>query len=170
MQKQIKYFNTYEIKDLKDMLLKTVARNSNKVAFKIKTDDGKIVNKTFKEFKEDVEGLTTKLIKMNLKNKRIAVMGKNSYSWAISYLSATIIGVVVPIDKESTDGNVVDFINKSRAEALIADDKYLKRIKLLEKNLINEITFLSTEKKSTKYLNIFSLIDERKRNDFKLRT
>ena len=167
MQKQIKYFNTYEIKDLKDMLLKTVARNSNKVAFKIKTDDGKILNKTFKEFKEDVEGLTTKLIKMNLKNKRIAVMGKNSYSWAISYLSATIIGVVVPIDKESTDGNVVDFINKSRAEALIADDKYLKRIKLLEKNLINEITFLSTEKKSTKYLNIFSLIDERKRNDFK---
>ena len=167
MQKQIKYFTTYEIKDLKDMLLKTVARNSNKVAFKIKTDDGKIVNKTFKEFKEDVEGLTTKLIKMNLKNKRIAVMGKNSYSWAISYLSATIIGVVVPIDKESTDGNVVDFINKSRAEALIADDKYLKRIKLLEKNLINEITFLSTEKKSTKYLNIFSLIDERKRNDFK---
>lgn len=91
-----------------------------KSAFKIKTDDGKIVNKTFKEFKEDVEGLTTKLIKMNLKNKRIAVMGKNSYSWAISYLSATIIGVVVPIDKESTDGNVVDFINKSRAEALIA--------------------------------------------------
>lgn len=167
MQKQIKYFNTYEIKDLKDMLLKTVARNSNKVAFKIKTDYGKIVNKTFKEFKEDVEGLTTKLIKMNLKNKRIAVMGKNSYSWAISYLSATIIGVVVPIDKESTDGNVVDFINKSRAEALIADDKYLKRIKLLEKNLTNEITFLSTEKKSTKYLNIFSLIDERKRNDFK---
>ena len=167
MQKQIKYFNTYEIKDLKDMLLKTVARNSNKVAFKIKTDDSKIVNKTFKEFKEDVEGLTTKLIKMNLKNKRIAVMGKNSYSWAISYLSATIIGVVVPIDKESTDGNVVDFINKSRAEALIADDKYLKRIKLLEKNLINKITFLSTEKKSTKYLNIFSLIDERKRNDFK---
>lgn len=167
MQKQIKYFNTYEIKNLKDMLLKTVARNSNKVAFKIKTDDGKILNKTFKEFKEDVEGLTTKLIKMNLKNKRIAVMGKNSYSWAISYLSATIIGVVVPIDKESTDGNVVDFINKSRAEALIADDKYLKRIKLLEKNLINEITFLSTEKKSTKYLNIFSLIDERKRNDFK---
>lgn len=167
MQKQIKYFNTYEIKDLKDMLLKTVARNSNKVAFKIKTDDGKIVNKTFKEFKEDVEGLTTKLIKMNLKNKRIAVMGKNSYSWAISYLSATIIGVVVPIDKESTDGNVVDFINKSRAEALIADDKYLKRIKLLEKDLTNEITFLSTEKKSTKYLNIFSLIDERKRNDFK---
>lgn len=167
MQKQIKYFNTYEIKDLKDMLLKTVARNSNKVAFKIKTDDGKIVNKTFKEFKEDVEGLTTKLIKMNLKNKRIAVMGKNSYSWAISYLSATIIGVVVPIDKESTDENVVDFINKSRAEALIADDKYLKRIKLLEKDLTNEITFLSTEKKSTKYLNIFSLIDERKKNDFK---
>ena len=167
MQKQIKYFNTYEIKDLKDMLLKTVARNSNKVAFKIKTDDGKIVNKTFKEFKEDVEGLATKLIKMNLKNKRIAIMGKNSYSWAISYLSATIIGVVVPIDKESTDGNVVDFINKSRAEALIADDKYLKRIKLLEKNLTNEITFLSTEKKSKKYLNIFSLIDDRKRNDFK---
>ena len=167
MQKQIKYFNTYEIKDLKDMLLKTVTRNSNKVAFKIKTDDGKIVNKTFKEFKEDVEGLATKLIKMNLKNKRIAIMGKNSYSWAISYLSATIIGVVVPIDKESTDGNVVDFINKSRAEALIADDKYLKRIKLLEKDLTNEITFLSTEKKSKKYLNIFSLIDERKRNDFK---
>ena len=90
MQKQIKYFNTYEIKDLKDMLLKTVARNSNKVAFKIKTDDSKIVNKTFKEFKEFIS-------KGNVIDLAVGVIIGGAFSKIVSSLVNDIIMPLIGI-------------------------------------------------------------------------
>ena len=79
MQRKINFFDTYEIKDLKDMLYKTTLKNQNKVAFRLKDIEGKIVSKTYLDFKNDVEALGTKLIEMGFKDKRIAVIGKNSY-------------------------------------------------------------------------------------------
>ena len=132
MQKKINYFDTYEIKDLKDMLNKTTVRNANKIAFKLKDTDGNIINKTYKDFEKDVETLGTILINKGLKNKKIALMGKNSYEWAISYLASTIIGIVVPIDKESSDGNIQEFLNVSKSDAIIADTKYLDRLENIQ--------------------------------------
>ena len=128
MRKPINYFTTYEIDDLKDMLEKTANINGEKPAFKVKDENGKIINKTYREFKEDVQNLATKLIEMGMQKQRIAIMGKNSYSWAISYLAVTIIGIVVPIDKEASNENVKEFLNVSNAKAIIADDKYLNKI------------------------------------------
>ena len=124
MQRKINYFDTYEIKDLKDMLYKTTIRNQNKVAFKLKDNEGKIVNKTYLDFRKDVEALGTKLIEMGLKNKRIAIIGKNSYEWAVSYLACVVVGIVVPLDKESSDENIKEFLNSSKADAIISDTKF----------------------------------------------
>ena len=159
MQRKMDYFDTYEIKDLKDMLYKTTIRNENKIAFKLKNTEGKIINKTYKDFCKDVEALGTKLIEMGLKNKKIAVIGKNSYEWAISYLACTIIGVVVPIDKESSDENIKEFLSSSKADAIIADTKYLDRLENinLDKNII-KIDMQNT----LKYKNLIYLIDEGK--------
>ena len=159
MEKKINYFKTYEIEDLKDMLEKTAQRNEKKVAFKLKNENGKIVNKTYGEFKKDVENLSTKLINMGLKDKRIAVMGKNSYNWAISYLSATIIGIVVPIDKEASNENIKEFLNVSEAEAMIADSKYLNEISKFQKELKKE-TILIDMQNTSKYLNLKYLLDD----------
>ena len=78
LKKQINYFTTYEIDDLKDMLEKTANINREKPAFKVKDENGKIINKTYREFKEDVQNLATKLIEMGMQKQRIAIMGKNS--------------------------------------------------------------------------------------------
>lgn len=159
MEKKIKYFKTYEIEDLKDMLEKTVNKNGKKTAFKLKDNNGKIINKTYIEFKNDVESLATKLIDLGLKNERIAVMGKNSYKWAISYLASTIIGVVVPIDKEASKENIKDFLNTSNSKAIIADDKYLNEIFEFKDELKNE-TLLIDMQNTSKYINIEDLIKE----------
>ena len=70
--------------------------------------------------------LGTSLINLGLKDENIAVIGKNSYNWAVSYLAATIVGVVVPIDKELQSNDVINFLNVSSAKAILGDDKYLK--------------------------------------------
>ena len=142
MKKKINYFKTYEIEDLKDMLEKTANQNKTKTAFKIKDNNGKIINKTYMDFKKDVQSLSTKLIQMGMKNQRIAVMGKNSYSWAISYLAGTIVGIVVPIDKEASNENIKEFLNVSNAKAIISDDKYLNEIFGFKSELKNEIKLI----------------------------
>lgn len=159
MQRKINYFDTYEIMNLKDMLYKTTLRNQNKVAFRLKDNEGKIVNKTYLDFRKDVEALGTKLIEMGLKDRRIAIMGKNSYEWSVSYLACVIIGIVVPIDKESSDDNIKEFINKARADAIIADTKYLDRI---EKIKINKKLIKIDMQNTLKYTNFGYLIDDGK--------
>ena len=135
MRRPMDYFETYEIEDLKDMLIKTTEKNGNRVAFKVKEHTGIIKDKSYTDFKADVIALSTKLMKMGYSNKRIAIMGINSYGWAVSYLAATIIGIVVPIDKESSMDNVKEFLNTSKAEAIIADSKFLDKIVELKKLL-----------------------------------
>ena len=162
MKKNINYFKTYEIEDLKDMLEKTSNQNGKKTAFKVKDNNGKIINKTYIDFKNDVQNLATKLIEMGMQNQRIAVMGKNSYSWAISYLAATIIGIVVPIDKEASVGNIKEFLNVSNSKAIIADDKYLNEIFEFKSELKNE-TILIDIQNTSKYTNLSDLITEGKK-------
>ncbi len=162
MQRKINYFDTYEIKNLKDMLYKTTLRNQNKVAFRLKNNEGKIVNKTYLDFRKDVEALGTKLKDMGLKNKRIAIIGKNSYEWSISYLACVIIGIVVPLDKESSDENIIEFLNASRADAIIADTRYLDRITKFESKITNRLIKIDMQN-TLKYTNFGYLIDDGKR-------
>ena len=162
MKKKINYFKTYEVEDLKDMLEKTAVKNSTKTAFKVKNPNGKIINKSYIDFKNDVQSLATKLMEMGMQNQRIAVMGKNSYSWAISYLAATIIGIVVPIDKEASKENVKEFLNVSNSKAIIADDKYLNEIFEFKSELKNE-TMLIDMQNTSKYMNLSDLIADGKK-------
>lgn len=166
MEKKINYFKTYEITDLKDMLDKTVNKNAKKIAFRVKNEDGKITNKTYLAFQEDVKALSTQLIHRGLKDKKIAVMGKNSYNWSVSYLASTIIGIVVPIDKEASSENIKEFLNVSEAEAIIADTKYLDEIFKLKNDLKKNILLIDMQNTS-KYINIEDLNIERKKINFK---
>ena len=161
MLKSIDYFKTYEICDLKDMLIKTTQKNSEKQAFRLKDKNGNIYCKTYLDYKKDVVALSSKLIDMGLKNEKIAVIGKNSYEWAVSYMACTIIGIVVPIDKESSNENIKDFLNISNAKAVIADTKYLDKIAELKKDLNNEVIMIDIQNTS-KYQNFMYLLDEGK--------
>ena len=156
--KRIKYFETYKINDLKDMLFKMTEKNKNKLAFRVKVKD-KIVNKTFEDFKNDVQCLGTALIEKGLQNKRIAIIGKNSYEWATSYLASTIIGIVVPIDKECQKDTIIEFLNTGEVDALIADTKYLDILsKNLEKLVKRDMIFIDMNN-TKKYLKFSELIE-----------
>ncbi len=123
-----KYHKCEEVTNFKDMLYRSAEIFKTRTAFKLKDKDGNIYNKTYEELKDDVLALGTSLIEKGLLNKRIAVIGKNSYKWAISYLSASIVGVVVPIDKELHPSDVINFMNVSNTECILGDSKNLKQI------------------------------------------
>ena len=124
-----KYMKTYEITDLKDMLYKATEKFSKKPAFKVKDENGKIKEISYEQFKNDVEALGTAMIKAGLQNKKIAVIGKNSYQWSLAYMASVIVGVVVPLDKELHIDDIANFLNISESEAVFGDNKYIEAIK-----------------------------------------
>lgn len=150
-----KYHKCDEITNFKDMLNRSEEIFKTRTAFKLKDKNGNIYNKTYEELKKDVVSLGTSLIEKGLLNKRIAVIGKNSYKWAVSYLSASIVGVVVPIDKELHSEDVINFMNVSECECILGDSKNLEQIiEDIEKLKNKNIAFINfdEEKNTDKFL------------------
>ena len=86
-----KYHKTEEVTNFKDMIYRSGDIYRSRAAFKLKDKEGKIVTITYEQFKNDIIYLGTSLLKKGFSNKRIAVIGKNSYEWSVSYLAASIV-------------------------------------------------------------------------------
>ena len=115
-----------KFKDLKDMLKQSGEAYGDKTAFMFKTDKpGEFRKITHQEFRDEINALGTALIKMGLKDKRIAVISENRYEWELAYLSiATGTGVVVPLDKALPENELESLILRSQVEAIFYSNKY----------------------------------------------
>lgn len=123
-----KYHKTEEVTNFKDMLYRSGDIYRARTAFKIKDTDGNIQSITYEQFKNDVIYLGTSFIKKGFLNKRIAIIGKNSYKWCVSYMAASIVGIVVPIDKELHTDDVINFMNVSQSVCILGDNKNLENV------------------------------------------
>lgn len=137
-----KYHLTDNITNFKELLNRGATLFKDRVAFKLKNEKKEIYTVTYEQLKNDVVALGTYLISKGLSGKRICVIGKNSYKWAISYLASSIVGIVVPIDKELHTEDVVNFMNVSEASAILGDDKILDQIYSLKDTINNNETLL----------------------------
>ena len=120
-----------EIKSFKELIERSAEKYANNVAYKFKRNLGKknetIVEKTYKEIKEEIEALGTELLNMGLENKKIALIGNNRYEWCVSYLAITTSNmVVVPLDKMLPEKEIKSLIERSEVDAVIYEDKYSK--------------------------------------------
>ena len=123
-----KYHKTEEVTNFKDMLYRSGDIYRSRTAFKGKDENGTIITITYEQFKNDIISLGTSLLEKGFFKKRIAVIGKNSYQWCVSYLAASIVGVVVPIDKELHTDDVINFMNVSQTVCILGDNKNLDSI------------------------------------------
>ena len=158
-----KYHKTEEVTNFKEMLYRSADIYRSRTAFKKKNSDGKIISITYEEFKNDVIYLGTSLIKNGFLNKKIAVIGKNSYNWCVSYLAASIVGIVVPIDKELHTDDVINFMNVSESVCILGDNKNLSQISKNIDTLKNKETkFINFDNKNNQIL--FSSFKEEGKN------
>ena len=134
--------------DLKDMLKQTGEIYGDRPAYVFKTEEkDKFRTITHSEFREQINELGTVLIKMGLKDKRIAVISENRYEWELSYLAISAgVGVVVPLDKALPANELESLILRSQVEAIIYSSKYDGIMNLLrEKKNTNLKYFISMD-------------------------
>ena len=154
MERLYKYI---EITDLKDMLKESGEKYGEKIAYKIRQENG-YKEITHNEVRKMVDGLGTKLIDMGLKDKRIAVIGENRYEWEIAYLSIVCgTGTVVPLDKSLPENELESLIERSKAEAIICSQKY---VEILKKTKLKYIISMDLEKDNDGIISQKRLISE----------
>ena len=132
------------IANLKHMLETSVELFPDNVAFWQKFKKGEPYTPiTFRQTLEDVNALGTALISRGLKNKKIGVIGENSYFWAISYLAVACgVGVVVPLDKELSAGELEQLVDQSGISCVLMSSKYKLTFKSMLDRKVGNLEFL----------------------------
>ncbi len=127
---------TYQtIKEIFDMATKKYADKEFILEkFKPKEEYTQI---SYDQFRNDVINLGTGLIKtLNLRNKRVIIIGENTYHWYVSYMAMLCgVGIAVPVDKELPANEIENVVKRSKASAVIYSTKKKEIIKKIKDNL-----------------------------------
>ena len=121
-----------EFKDIKELIYNSAKTYANNIAFIVKHQEGKnktYENITYKMLLEQINALGTKLYSMGFKNKRIAILGRNRYEWALGHLTSLLGGIVsIPLDKDLQIDELESSLMRSKADAIYFDEKYIEKI------------------------------------------
>ena len=159
-----KLYEAKEFKDIKEILYNSVKIYKDKIAFVIKHKENKEIkyeNITYPKLLEDVNSLGTSFYELGLKGKRIAIIGKNRYEWAISHFGALLGEIVsVPLDKDLQYDELENSLIRSKADCIIFDEKLKNTIDEIKKNNNTQLTEYISMDKLDGYKNIEQLIKD----------
>lgn len=149
--KNIKY-EAKNYKTIKEIFDKSTKEFEKEIFMLEKFDHkGAFTEITYKQFREDVIGLGTGLNKiLGLKDKRVIIIGENTYHWYVSYMSMLCgTGIAVPVDKELPANEIENVVKRSKASAIIYSKKKEEVIKKLKDNLPDVEYFIEMNSNAT---------------------
>ena len=141
---------------IRDYVLDAVEAYGEKDAFVLKDEkNGKTFYRhiSYHSFWEEIRAFGQGLRSLGLGEKRIALIGFNSYEWILTYLAVLCgVGVIVPLDKELTEPEILLSLKRSRVDAVVCDEKHLDMMLALSKENDMGIRHFITTKKITAQL------------------
>lgn len=101
----------------------------NAFRYRLNPHDKDTVVKTYDELRLDICALGTELASRGYSGKHVALIGKSSYSWVITYYATMAVGcVLVPLDKDWSAAELADTLNTADAEVVICDREQSSKI------------------------------------------
>ncbi len=152
-KRETPYEDMTHYKTVKESFLQSIKNYPNNPCILEKPNHKESYNTiTYKEFGEDVLGLGTALVNvLNLKNKRIIIIGETQYGWYASYMAMLCgVGIAVPADRELPINELENIVRRSKASAIIYSPRKEEDIKKI-KERIPEVEYF-IEMKSDKKL------------------
>ncbi|MCQ2560649.1 MAG: AMP-binding protein [Clostridia bacterium] len=122
------YREVFLAEDMRQLINHTAEVNAELIAFKIKlkratkTEPAVYREVYYPEFRDDIKAYGLGLMRMGLKGKRFAVIGKNSYTWMVGYLAPQFgLGIIIPLDRGLPYEELEASLIKSKADVLLFD-------------------------------------------------
>ena len=136
-----KVYDIRSVHSIRELLDSSTELYYYNTAFMRRVDE-KVEKIPYHRLHEDTMALATYLNSIGLENKKIAVIGKNSYEWCVSYLAVVCgVGVIVPMDKELKEDELAYLAKDSGISAII----YSAESKSKLNDIPSEITLLPME-------------------------
>ncbi len=125
------FFKIREFSDLKEMFQQSLSIYRNQKAFVFrKTPKDLPDSRTYQEFYDETLVLGTALVASGLKDKKIAVIGENSYLWCLSYFSIICgAGVAVPLDRLLPEEEILSLLERGEVGAIVYDGAFHETMK-----------------------------------------
>ena len=162
-----KYFEATEFENLKGLLYNSVEKYGEKAAFIIKhknENETTYENISYNRLLEEINQLGTKFYDLGYKDKRIAIVGRNQYGWAVAHLANLLGGMIsIPLDKELQVEELESCLVRSKADVLVFDEKYIENIEEIKKRGNTKIENYICMTKYENYDNLPELIDAGKK-------
>ena len=140
------------LNSLKDIININFDKYKDRIAFKEKElGDTSFREIKYSKVKEDINAFGTIMIrKLNLENKKVAVIGENSYRWYLTYM-ATIcgVGIIVPLDKELPANEVFNLLNRSGAEAIVYSTRRKDLVEAIRDELPKNMIYIEMNKEKS---------------------
>lgn len=150
MNKNYEWNKVKKVDSIKELLKMAKKEAGTKCAFEYKAEDNKdkIIKVTYNEFIEDIDELGTALVKYNIHDENIAIIGENSYKWLTVYLTVLKSdGVFVPIDKELNLEGIINVLKHSESKVLFYSSRYEKWINQIKEEIPDIKLFIGLNKK-----------------------
>ena len=162
-----RYFEATEFENIKEIIYNSAEKYGENTAFILKHKNDKEVeyeNISYKRLLEEVNYLGTKLFDLGCKNKRIAIVGRNRYEWVLAHLANLLGGIVsVPLDKELQVDELENCLERSKADVVVFDEKYIENIEEIKRRGNTNLQEYICMTKKESYLDIPNLIEEGKK-------
>ncbi|MBR6708279.1 MAG: AMP-binding protein, partial [Clostridia bacterium] len=128
-------YDIREVTSLRELLERSAVRYADRPAFAVRCGN-ETEEISYMDFYRDVEALATYLNSLGLEGKKIALIGKNSYTWAMSYFAVTAgCGVLVPFDKEYKAGELTQLASDAGIDAILCAPDQLEKLEALPANI-----------------------------------
>lgn len=128
-------YDVRTVNTLRELIETSAEEYGTNTAFILKDKTGNLTEITYSRFLAEIKAFSTFLCSKGLENKKIALIGRNSYEWALSYFAVCCgVGVIVPVDKELKAPEVENILRLSGAEALIFAPEMTEKVEACEFN------------------------------------
>lgn len=156
-----------KFENVKELLYHSISKYTNNIAFTVKNKVGKevkYIDYTYTKLLEDINSFGSSLYKLNLENKKVAIVGSNSYEWVVAHLGVLLGGMVsVPLDKGLQLEELENSLIRSEAEAIVFDEKLKDTIEEIKKANKTKIKNFICFTKQDEYLDVHQLIEKGKK-------
>lgn len=169
----MKEYSIEEVKDFRELLNRTIKLYGDNNIFKFKKrmyKKGETVEfnyMTYKEFGKEVEALGAGVNSLGISNRRVALISKNRYEWIETYYAMLTGGkIIVPLDKSLPDNEIISLAERSEAEAIVFEDKYLEVMKKIRDEKLSSIKYfinMDAEREEDGILSYKELIEKGKK-------
>lgn len=112
-----------EVKDLRDMVLTSAAFFGEKDLYVYK-EDKQEVHYSYNRLRDEVEQFGTALDVLGIRGEHVAVISHTSPKFTVTYLgTVNSTGVIVPIDREVSPEQLVNFLNRAECKAVVYEQE-----------------------------------------------